>query len=862
MTDRCSRTPADLLDLAMSEPAEARRRATEALKDSADDDRVSAVLWRVVGLAHRVERRPAEAVEALQKSVSAADRAADPRLRGLALLSLALAETYLGETTRAKAIIDAAVADLKGIERADARFQRALILQYSGAYDDALLDYRAALPVFRAAGRKDWVADLLTNRGILHAYRGNHWQAGRDFERARETFSQLSDRLGMASMGHNLAWLTTLRGEVVPALAAYDRAEQELLEIGFPVETVAMDHCEAMTAAGLFNDSADRAALAVEELAGRGMVLAEAETLVILAEACAYAGDFGRGRPAARRALVLLEGQDNKGWQLRARLADLRLDHEGTGLSDRSANSIVEALEAIGLSGWAREAKILVARHQIRQGRLADAAELLSGLSPGRLPPELEVQWWLARAELYRSQGKWRSAVRAAGSGVRAVRRRQEMANTSEVRAHIGRQLGGLASIGVEHSIASDRPAKALEWLEELNWTPPPPQQPPDSAGRRITFELRAITHELLHEHAVDDPDRRRGLVARQKALHRRLRASQEDGRGRVDAAPPLDIAGLADSIQLRAYAVREDRIYCIENRDRRLRIVPLGSVPELFASLRQLDFDLRSVMRSGGSESRLRRLAARADAVDGLLGHPGRGDGESIVVHLPSAFGAVPLGVLPSLQRRRLLLASSLRIQQGRADRGGAMFRRALAVSGPDLGHAEEEVAAVSRCYVDTTVLCGPSATCAETLREMSNADVVHFAVHGRRSPDHPFFDALQLADGPLFTHELDWLDTAPKVVILASCESAVDHSLDESQRLGLMPSLDRVGVWRTIASVYQLPDNEATVSVMAQLHRRLSDSGDPVGALAASVVDPGLTDQARAIASSLICRGRPGSS
>ena len=82
------------------------------------------------------------------------------------------AEAYLGETKQAKATIDRATGDLKGLERADARFQRALISQLTGAYDPALADYRAALPAFRRAGRRDWVADLLTNRGILHAYRG------------------------------------------------------------------------------------------------------------------------------------------------------------------------------------------------------------------------------------------------------------------------------------------------------------------------------------------------------------------------------------------------------------------------------------------------------------------------------------------------------------------------------------------------------------------------------------------------------------------------------------------------------------------------------------------------------------------
>ncbi len=844
-----------LLDLAISEPAQARRDAEARLAVPDIDAASESILLRVIGMALRAEREPAEAALVLNRSIAAADRAGDRRLRGLALLSLALAETYLGDNSRAATSIDAAVADLHGIERADARFQRALILQFAGRYDEALLDYRAALPVFKAAGRSDWIAHLLTNRGILHAFRGNHWQSGRDFEQARETFLARDDALGVATTDHNIAWLTTLRGDVVSALSAYGEAEHDLNDLGFPVDAVAMDQCEAMTAAGLFNQSADRAATVLDGLANRGMKLAEVETLVVLAEACAYAGDTERGGEAVRQALQILADQDNPRWLLRAQLAQLRLS-DGQGLpAGQSLETFTKSLEAAGLTGWAHEAKILAARSRTRDGDLAAAEDLLRQSSPSRLPAELEVQWWLARAELHGAKGSGPSAVRAARSGVKAVRSRQAVANTSEVRAHIGRQLGALAAIGIEQGVARNRPEQILQWLEDLMWTPPPPSLAPDPTLRTASFELRAITHELVREQGGENPVRRRQLVDRQRQLHRRLRALQEKSSGGVEVHEELDLDALAGRDGLRAYAVAGETLFGVAAQEGRLQLSDLGPVAPLAASFRQLDLTMKSLLHVRFSESKLQRCLARAEEIDRALGHPGHHDGAETIVYLPPVFGPVPLGMLPSLAGRRILHATSLRSHERSPDGRS----RLLAIAGPNLEHADPEVLAVADQYQDRTVLVDAEATCEATLAGMETADIVHVASHGRRSPDNPFFDALQLADGPLFTHELDWLKRAPSVAVLATCESAVEHSLDQSQRLGVMPSLDRVGVWRTIASVYQLPDNEATVAVMVELHRRLACSEDPTAALAACAADPGLEPQARVIAASLVCRGRP---
>jgi hypothetical protein len=322
----------------------------------------------------------------------------------------------------------------------------------------------------------------------------------------------------------------------------------------------------------------------------------------------------------------------------------------------------------------------------------------------------------------------------------------------------------------------------------------------------------------------------------------------------------------------MRAYVTSGGRLHCVHNLDGPMTIEALGPIDEVVASSRQLDRLLRSILWSGSSPSRLRRLEQRANELDRLLGMPG-GGGEpgvepgrvdaagsaspELVIVLPPTVGSIPLGALPSLAGRPVLTATSLRPAPG----PGRRLSSVAAVAGPDLVEAAGEARAVAELYRRGAVLMGDEADCASTMTTLEGADVAHVAAHGRRSPDNPYFDALELADGPLFTYELEWLRRPPAVMVLASCESAVDQAVGEAQRLGVVPALDRVGVWRTIAAPYPLPDHEATVAVMTDLHRRLAAGVDPAVALAAAT-RPEADDDARqwAIAASLVCRGRPG--
>jgi CHAT domain-containing protein len=155
--------------------------------------------------------------------------------------------------------------------------------------------------------------------------------------------------------------------------------------------------------------------------------------------------------------------------------------------------------------------------------------------------------------------------------------------------------------------------------------------------------------------------------------------------------------------------------------------------------------------------------------------------------------------------------------------------------VAGPDLEHADAEVAAIKARYPAARALYGTGATIAATLAGMDGASMVHLAAHGSHDPENALFSRLHLADGPLMAYDLQQLDTAPDHVVLSACDlgRAVVRPGDEI--LGFTAALLYAGTATVIASVARVPD-EAAAELMARYHRALTEGTEPARALAAT--------------------------
>lgn len=162
----------------------------------------------------------------------------------------------------------------------------------------------------------------------------------------------------------------------------------------------------------------------------------------------------------------------------------------------------------------------------------------------------------------------------------------------------------------------------------------------------------------------------------------------------------------------------------------------------------------------------------------------------------------------------------------------------------GPGLPGAAGEVRRLAAAYRGAEVLDGTRATVATVLARMDGADVVHLAAHGRLRLDYPMFSALELADGPLTVHDIERLHTAPRLVVLASCDAALGSVHPGDEVVGLANALLALGAASIVAPVLPVPD-DATARLMTRLHDRLRQGASPAEALAAARGHEGLAPQ-----------------
>jgi CHAT domain-containing protein len=176
--------------------------------------------------------------------------------------------------------------------------------------------------------------------------------------------------------------------------------------------------------------------------------------------------------------------------------------------------------------------------------------------------------------------------------------------------------------------------------------------------------------------------------------------------------------------------------------------------------------------------------------------------------------------------------------VARGRTHARPTGERRLLAAAGPGVKHGTAEAHAVGDQWPGATVLTGDDAVTEHVRKALATHDVVHLATHGQHDADNPLFASIDLADGPLFAHELDGTPLPGSVVILSSCEVGGSTQVLGGEVLGLTSVLLRLGARAVIASVAKLSD-ELAARVMPRLHAHLRETDDPEAALAAALTD-----------------------
>jgi tetratricopeptide (TPR) repeat protein len=862
-------TPPRLVDAAIADPVGVRRDAAERLAGVAADDPDHHELRWALGVALRELGELANAREELERAADAADAGGEPGEAALIRSSLALVVLHLGDTESALATTEAAARSLTAAPAARNEMQRGLVLQRLGRHDEAIAAYDRALPALREAGDLVAQSRLLSNRGVVRAYRGELAGARSDLERSIDLAEETGSLRGAAFARQNLGFVAGRQGRLPEALQLLEAADVLLrgLDDGAPaLAALDADRAEVLADAGLLDEAVARADAAADAFAATGDVTNLAEAELLGARLRLLAGHLDDAADLAARAGVRFASAGRSGWELQSRYVALAA-RTADG-SERDVPAALRLADELAVGGWqheARAARLLAARQALAAGDLPAADDALARMrgTDGRAPALAQAQQRYATAVSRVLGGDRTGARRAIAAGLRHLHRSRLLFGSAELRAHAAWHTTELVELAVRLAFEDGRPGEALHAIDQVRAAElTAPLEPPDDPQ---------LAGELAQLRYVAEQERDAAREGRDPRHHTRARATLERrirDRARVVAHPSadptrlrLDLPALRrrlDGRTLAAYLELDGRLHLIAVTPRTIRHAPLGPAADARRDIVYLRSALRRLAHGRATAASLAAARTSIDrsvaALAGALGLD-RIDPDGMVVVPTGALDGLPWGALSATVGHVPTVAPSALGWLTAAERRPS-DASAVLVAGPDLPGAAREVRELARARPAATTLVGSAATAPAVLAALDGADTAHLAAHGVFRADNPLFSSLRLADGPLTVYELGAIRRPPRLLVLPSCDAAVTTSVGGDAVVGLSAALLRAGVATLIAPVVAVPD-AATGPVMVDLHRRLAAGEAPAVALRAAVASDDDGPEAHAVRAAFVVLG-----
>jgi CHAT domain-containing protein len=775
---------------------------------------------------------------------------------------LAAYESEQGRTGYGMRLLDRA-AVLAAAEQHGLLFlQRGWIFLRTGREEDALAMFdRAVILLERDPAETANLTAALLNRSFTYLNAGDVRRARLDLTWLQQVAADSGDDLVAAEAQHNLGFCELLAGDIPAALQCFDAAAGTYRRIApgnLPI--LAMDKARALLAAGLAGDAGSEldGALAAFRRQRLDHDLAQAE--LARAEAALAAGDPASARrwAAAARRRFLRHG--NGAYACLAELARLR------ARSDTAARPALVAAEAAQLAGRLRDlglardaavADLLAARALLAAGRLEEARGMLASRQQRLSPPAPlagRLLRRLARAELAEREGRSGAALAEVRAGLALVQSRRGRLGSVDLQTGTGALGADLAATGLRLALERDSAPLVFAWLERSRaqaFRVRPVRPPADPQAAQALAELRQLSSLIREAELKGRRDPRR--AARQAELQREIRERDWLASGDGQAVAQVSLgevrAALEESGQsLVSFLSRRGQLAAVLVRRGSVRLVELGDLATAAEATRRLNADLDTLAG--------RLLPARLEAViresvrhqAQILTNEITGPlrpwlaGEGVVLIPAGPLASIPWSLLPDLRGRPVTVSPSASAWRtawlsGQAAAGPAGPVPPLLVAGPDLEHADQEVAEIARCYPAARPLSGPQATVGAILRALDGAPLAHLAAHGHHERENFLFSRLDLADGPLMAYDIQRLAAAPRQVILSSCDVGRLVTRPGEEVLGFTAALLYSGTATVISSVTRVADASA-VSLMTAYHRLLAGGARPAEALAAAAL------------------------
>lgn len=808
-------------------------------------------------------------------------------LLGRALASYALSgnlESALELTDLAETTAMRSPSEVSGRLHGVIAGQRGLLYLRSGHFVRAATLFDVAVEACSPDDHRDLAVALL-NRGNAVSQTGDSQRALRDYERALEHGAAAELEPLVAFAQHNIGYVRHILGDLPGALQAMAIALR--LAPDQDDGTLLLGRAEVLFESGLLADAELLLTEAIPLLAASGLRLDRAEAEYYRARCLLALQRYDEARAQARHARRHFEHVGHapravlaRVLELEAALTPTRLDGSAIrATARRHAGAALRAADAGDAAGPVlghhpgHAARIVAAQWFLQARDVGQARQVLEQAprdTPGA-PLTLRLQRYVATAELAFAERDRRRGLRAVRGGFGLLaEHRTRLGSVESVTAAAVHGVE-LQWIDVRAALATGRPAALFDALERGRATGAGVGRvtpPDDLEAAALLTEARGLLAKARDLPATGDL----AATAEREALTRRARRIQAEVRERSwrhagEAVGPERAVTAREVTRLLAqrgdgavvvnFSVVDAHLRAVRVDGRGATTIDLGPTAGVAERFRRVRADLAitandlipAPLRAAAQGSLRRSLQALDDA----LVVPLRATGD-LYVAARDPLITIPWSALPS--RAGLRTAVRSYVARGRSQATPSGGRRVLTAAGPGVAQGEAEANAVGAVWLaaagadlgvpadpgaqarQATVLTGAAATTDAVRKALATHDVVHLATHGRHDADNPLFASIELADGPLFAHELDGLRLPDSVVVLSSCEVGGHTAVLGGEVLGLTSVLLRLGARAVIASVAPLSDALAA-EVMPRLHAHLRDTDDPEAALAAALAD-----------------------
>ena len=781
----------------------------------------------------------------------------DSARRAEILVSLAYHQAERRSLSAGLAMLDEAdgIPDVPRRVRGLIHSQRGLLYVRAGRFAEALAGFDAALRLLDESVPEDLCRSLL-NRAMVH-------ERCRNLVRGRADLTRLigiATRHGLdvlaAKALNNLGCMAAIAGDLPQALRQLDAAARALRPLSPAIAAVChLDRAQVLLAAGLTREADVDLSRAGELFGVSHMRQSQGEAELARAQVALLDERWADAKGLAGQARQRFRVRGADVWVVLAKLVSIAAS-AGSGRDlDRTASAaagLAVDLATAGLDDEARRAALLGANARLSLGDL-DGARRLAG-DALRLhrdePLATRLQVRAVRARLAEADGRPRQADGERRAGLRDLHRYQASFGCLDLQTAISGHGRHLAEDGLARALATHGPAAVFAWAEQargLSSRLPAVVPPADPAAARLLQELRQARAELREQAVAGNVNP--ALRSRYGELERLVRQRSWQLAGQGSAARPARLSQVQEQLApadgtLVVHLLCAGRLHCLVADARARGVRDLGPAAPVLELQRRLRTDLdvlasrnlpdpiRAVVRAASQDA----LARLDEALFGLVRQLPVG-GPLLLVP-PAELAAVPWTLLATTQGRPATVvrsATSWLAARARA-RLPADPWVALA-AGPRIERGVEEVRLAAAQWPRRSLLTGAEATVAGVRTAAGRADVLHVAAHGVHEPDNPLFSHLELADGPLFGHELDLLPRLPTHVVLSACELGLAEARPGSETLGMTAALLHGGAGSVVAGVAQVSDSVAC-AVAAVHHAGLRRGLTPAAALSASIM------------------------